>query len=114
MLRYALNEASEIKKDYGQVLHQDDYIFINQSTGKPYNITYLNGLMDDISIESGVKCTPHMMRHTFATYARVEGINARLLADYLGHKNTTMTDHYSHQTVEGMEKVIDLSSRKLR
>ncbi len=113
LIKYTLNEAAEIKKDYGEILHQDDFIFIDQATGEPFHIAYLNVLMERVSIASGIKCSPHMMRHTFATMARIEDTNPRLLADFLGHKTTAMTDKYSHKTAEGMEKIVNLSNRRL-
>lgn len=112
LLAYAIEEAEEIKKDFGQILHQDDFIFIDPSTGEPYHIGRLNSLMKTVSRASGIYCHPHMMRHTFATLSRIENADPRLLADYLGHKNTTMTDHYSHATAEGMMTIIDLPSRR--
>lgn len=112
LIAYVLSEAEEIKKDFGEILHQDDFIFMDPSTGKPYHIGRLNSLMKTVSRTSGVYCHPHMMRHTFATLSRIENADPRLLADYLGHKNTTMTDHYSHATAEGMMTIIDLPSRR--
>lgn len=111
LLRYVINEASEIKKDFGEILHQDDFIFIDQRTGEPFHVSYLNELMKRISRASGIKCSPHMMRHTFATIARMSEENPRLVADFLGHKNTSMTDHYTHKTVEGMQNVVELRSK---
>lgn len=113
LIRYSLNEAAEIKKDFGQILHQDDFIFINQQTAEPFYVGYLNVLMERISKASGIKCSPHMMRHTFATFARIEEANPRLLADFLGHKSTSMTDKYSHKTIQGMEKIIDLRNNQM-
>lgn len=113
LIEYVIHEATEIKKDFGQILHQDDFIFINQSNGEPFHVTHLNVLMDRISRKCGIKCSPHMMRHTFATVARTEGVDARMVADFLGHKNISMTDHYTHRTVAGMDKVIQLVNKKL-
>lgn len=112
LIAYVLEEAGEIKKDFGEILHQDDFIFLDPSTGEPYHIGRLNSLMKTVSRASGIYCHPHMMRHTFATLSRIENADPRLLADYLGHKNTTMTDHYSHATAEGMMTIIDLPSRR--
>lgn len=113
LIRYVLNEAAEMKKDFGQILHQDDFLFINQKHAEPFNVSYLNVLMDRISKASGIKCSPHMMRHTFTTMMRIDEANPRLLADFLGHKDTSITDQYSHKTAEGMESIIDLSSRRM-
>lgn len=112
LLSSVLVEAEDIKNDFGKILHQDDFIFMDSSTGEPFHVARLNSLMKTVSRASGVNCHPHMMRHTFATLSRIENADPRLLADYLGHKNTTMTDHYSHATAEGMMTIIDLPSRR--
>lgn len=52
--------------------------------------------MDRVSRVSGIKCSPHMMRYTFATMPRFEYADSRLLADYLGHKSTQMTESSIH------------------
>lgn len=69
--------------------------------------------MKRISRASGIKCSSHMMRHTFAMIARMSEVNPRLVADFLGHKNTSMTDHYTHKTVEGMQNVVELRSKHM-
>lgn len=113
LIQFVMNEAAEIKKDFGQILHQEDFIFINQQNCEPYHVTYLNVLMERVSRKCGVKCNPHMMRHTFATIARTEGSDSRIVADFLGHKNVSMTDHYTHATTEGMDKVINLVNKRM-
>lgn len=113
LLKFVMNEASEIKKDYGEILHQDDFIFINQRTNEPYNVSYINSLMKSISIQCGVKANPHMMRHTFATQTRLNGADVRSVADYLGHKSEKMTDHYTHATAEGMDNVVNIANSRL-
>lgn len=113
LIKYVITEATEIKKDFGKILHQDDFIFINQKNCEPYHVTYLNVLMKRISRKCNIHCSPHMMRHTFATVARLDGVDSRFVADFLGHKNVTMTEEYSHSTAEGMDKVINMVSNSL-
>jgi integrase len=86
LLEYSIQEARDIKADFGQILNQGDFIFLNPKRGVPYCVTHLNRIMSYVSEESGVKSSPHMMRHTFTTQASLAGVNGRALADYLGHK----------------------------
>ncbi|MFZ2550612.1 MAG: site-specific integrase [Trichococcus flocculiformis] len=113
MLEYCIQEARDIKADFGQILNQDDFIFLNPKRGVPYCVTHLNRIMSYVSEESGVKASPHMMRHTFTTQAALAGVNGRALADYLGHKKTSMTEHYTHATEEGSQKVIRIASTRM-
>lgn len=76
MLEYCIQEARDIKADFGQILNQDDFIFLNPKRGVPYCVTHLNRIMSYIS-EGGVKASPHMMRHTFTTQASLAGVNGR-------------------------------------
>ena len=113
MLEYCIQEARDIKADFGQILNQEDFIFLNPKRGVPYCVTHLNRIMSYVSEETGVKASPHMMRHTFTTQAALAGVNGRALADYLGHKKTSMTEHYTHATEEGSQKVIRIASTRM-
>ncbi|MGB7461100.1 MAG: site-specific integrase, partial [Carnobacterium jeotgali] len=113
LMKFVMKEAAEIKKDSGEILHQDDFIFINQRTNEPFHVSYINTLMKSISIQCGIKANPHMMRHTFATETRLSGADARSVADYLGHKSEIMTDHYTHATAEGMDNVVNFANSRL-
>lgn len=113
LIKYVLHEASEIKKDFGEILHQEDFIFINADHGKPFYVGFLNNVFDRVSDACGIKAHPHMMRHTFATEIRSAGADPRSVADYLGHKNVSMTDYYTHKTEERMEQVVNISTKRL-
>lgn len=113
LLRFALHEAAEIKKDYGEILHQDDFIFLNPKTNVPYSVSHLNRIMNKITDVCGIKCFPHMMRHTFATETRLAGADVRSVADFLGHKDGKMTEHYTHVTEESLDNVVNLANSRL-
>lgn len=113
LLQLAIKEANEIKKDYNEILHQDDFIFISQKHNEPFHIGYLNVLMKRVASQCGFHVSPHMMRHTFTTQARLSGASDRSVADYLGHSSIVMTDHYTHPTEEGMKNVVDPARNRM-
>lgn len=87
---------------------KDSWIFVS-ATGEPLPVQYINRIFNNITLQTGIKITPHILRHFFATQAQSSNINPRLVADFLGHKNIAMTNHYTHATDDGgilvMEKV---------
>ncbi|WP_035066150.1 tyrosine-type recombinase/integrase [Carnobacterium maltaromaticum] len=113
LLEYAIQEATNIKKDFGEILHQDDYIFLNPLTGKPYSANHLNRLFEIVSDKANIKIHPHMMRHNFATQAALAGATLTDTANYLGHSNTGQTEHYIQRTNEGTNNVINLVETRL-
>lgn len=108
-----INEASDIMQDHGRILHNDDYLFLNQVTAKPYHPTQLNTLFERVSESCDIKVTPHILRHFFATQAAIAGVPIEHAAAYLGHKNTSMTEHYTHISDETASNVVDLVSRHI-
>lgn len=72
-----------------------------------YHTNAMGLIFSKITENTGVKITPHMLRHYFATQSQLKGLPPRLVADFLGHKNITMTEHYSHQTETGTRIVLE-------
>jgi len=79
-----------------------DLLFLTQY-GEPISLEGLNNSFSKASKKSGIKCTPHMLRHTFATYELVrmtehKGDNGALywVKERLGHSSITTTEVYIH------------------
>lgn len=112
-LEYVINEAKEIKKDFGEILHKDDFIVLNPTSGVPYHPTQLNRWFQIVSNTCDIKISPHMLRHFFATQAAIAGVPKEHAAAYLGHHDKTMTQHYTHIQNETAAGVIDIVSKRL-
>lgn len=54
----------------------------------------------------GLKYSPHTLRHTFASYLVMEGIDIPTVAELLGHKKITTTMIYSHLTKKHLKKAV--------
>lgn len=70
----------------------------------------MNTIFIKIKKTTGINITPHILRHFFATQAQSTNINPRLIANFLGHTNISMTDHYTHATDEGGILVMEKNS----
>lgn len=79
-----------------------DLLFLTEY-GNPISLEGMNNAFRKASEKSGVKCTPHMLRHTFGTYEFVrmserKGQDGALhwVRDRLGHSSIQTTEKYVH------------------
>jgi integrase/recombinase XerD len=49
--------------------------------------------------------TPHVLRHSFATDLLEQGVDIRVLQEFLGHKSITATQIYAHVTSKKLREV---------
>lgn len=57
-----------------------------------------------LSLKSGIKFTPHMLRHTFARLVCDANMNLFKLKEILGHSNVSTTQIYLSVSKEGIKK----------
>lgn len=61
-------------------------------------------LREDAGIERHV--TPHMLRHTVATLLLRNGVDIRIVQEFLGHASIATTQRYTHVTKEHLRGVL--------
>ena len=85
---YAENEP-EIKKS--------GYFFIN-NRGNRYTEQSIRLMLKKYTLKAGIqrKITPHMFRHSFATYLIEEGVDVSCVQQILGHSSIKTTQIYIH------------------
>ena len=62
-----------------------------ETPSRPYSPTQLTKDFSAFCKMNGFDCTPHDLRHTFATFMIAGGADVRTVSDYLGHANPSMT-----------------------
>ena len=80
-----------------------DRLFINQS-GTALTTGGVQRTFRAHSERTSVKVTPHMLRHTFATYGLRNGYNLFELQKALGHAHLELTQRYATVTFEDVAK----------
>lgn len=92
----------------------DEALFINYKPG--IEKTNLPRRLTTKSIEDIVKkyvkiaglpimATPHTLRHSFATDLLAEGVDLRLVQEFLGHRNIATTQIYTHVTNKQLKDI---------
>ncbi len=91
-------DAREIKND------KEKALFINYSGKKnsPRRLTprAIEKNLKKYIISAGlpITTTPHVLRHSFATDLLTQGVDLRVIQEFLGHKNILATQIYAHVT----------------
>jgi len=75
-------------------------VFTSYRSGRRISLKRVEYLFDKYSKEAGVKCTPHMLRHTFATLFIQNGGDIKILKELLGHRDIKTTERYIHECSE--------------
>lgn len=113
-------------QEYQDLIFQQEFLIINVAgdyAGKPMQDTGVYALMDRLQKKTGIKVTPHMLRHYFANARRKAGWRLELISQALGHRNIETTMRYlnisdqelidvseefysKHQPVYGIDKLL--------
>lgn len=75
--------------------------------GKRLSERAIENLVKKYSLKAGLKliATPHTIRHSFATDLLKKGVDVRIVQEFLGHKNLSTTQIYTHVTKPQLREI---------
>jgi integrase/recombinase XerD len=81
-----------------QKQHKPVYYLFEGKPGEPYSATSVANVLRKSAegARIGVRVTPHMLRHSFATHLVEMQVNLRVIQKLLGHSKLETTAIYAH------------------
>ena len=97
-------------EEYKELILKQEYLFINVSgdyAGKPFKVSGVYAMLRRLEEKTGIKASPHMLRHYFANERRKDGWKLEIISQALGHRNIETTMKYLNITDEELIQVSD-------
>ena len=111
-LAFAVDEKSlRIQKDHLrariQIDTENSALFLNSSR-KRLSTQGIANVVAQLRREAGIErhVTPHMLRHTVATLLLQNGVDIRVVQEFLGHASIATTQRYTHVSKEHLIGVL--------
>lgn len=95
------------KDAFSDEIEEHGYFFVNRY-GKPLSEQSARRMIHKYAdaIQAGRNITPHMFRHSFATFLMEEDVNIRYIQKMLGHASITTTQIYTYVATEKEREIL--------
>ena len=97
--KYFVENRTEIK--------ESGYFFVN-NRGNRYTEQSIRLMLKKYTKQAGIErnITPHMFRHSFATYLIEEGVDVSCVQQILGHSSIKTTQIYIHVAAKKQAEIL--------
>lgn len=102
-----LKILKEYYKENSDRIKQSGYFFTNRN-GSRFSEQSIRIMMKKYSRQAGIErnITPHMFRHSFATYLIEEGVDISCVQQILGHSSIKTTQIYIHVAAQKQAEIL--------
>ena len=93
-----LREYLEIRQSIGIANRRDHGPLFRNQRGEQLTTRTIERWFKSYLLEAGlpIDCTPHKLRHSFATHMLANGADLRMVQEMLGHASLSTTQIYTH------------------
>jgi len=90
-----------------QIASKSSALFLN-ATGERLSTQGMANIISKFRKDAGIErhVTPHMLRHTVATLLLRNGVDIRVVQEFLGHASIATTQRYTHITKDHLVQVL--------
>lgn len=90
-----------------EMIKKSGYFFVNKRGGR-YSEQSMRIMVKKYTALAGIErnITPHMFRHSFATYLIEEGVDISCVQQILGHSSIKTTQIYIHMTMKKQAEIL--------
>ena len=102
-----LTILNSYKEEFKEEIKEHGYFFVNRY-GKPFSEQSARRMLHKYAtaIQADRNITPHMFRHSFATFLMEEDVNIRYIQKMLGHSSITTTQIYTYVATEKEREIL--------
>lgn len=102
-----LKVVRNYRKEFQNEIERHGFFLVNQH-GKPLSEQSARQMIHKYTnlLWKNVNITPHMFRHSFATYLMEEDVNIRYIQKLLGHSSITTTQIYTYVAMEKEREIL--------
>ena len=87
---------------------QEDVIFVGRK-GNPVSANWVREVARRVADKIGVECSPHVLRHTWATRAHRAGVSPTDIQAVLGHISPATTQIYIHADDRSKARAVEMA-----
>lgn len=103
-LRYILKRYLKERERLGRTVPQ---LLVSSTQDRPLSYKAMRRACQTLSGATGIKFTPHCLRHTFGSVAIEQGMGLVQLKEIMGHGNVSSTMVYLRMSPQGLRKSLD-------
>lgn len=91
----------------GKICRSDEKALFLSGKGKRISRSDVQRSVGRLLRECGVngKCSPHVLRHTFATHLLNDGADLRQIQELMGHTSLKATQVYTHNNIAQLQRI---------
>lgn len=97
--------SSYMRRRDAEIRREDDALFVSQKGARVTYAQVRRIVKENLRLVSSLdKCTPHVLRHTFATTMLNHDANLESIKKLMGHQSLNTTEIYTHTTFEQLKR----------